>query len=88
MTYFELRHLTYCDNKPPERKWSWSVDDVMPGRDGPENLRILKKSQLEVENLYYVCLSRKISSQKEEKQRKTKRKIENIKIMIYVENIN
>ena len=25
----------------------WSVDDVMPGRDGPENLRILKKSQLE-----------------------------------------
>ncbi len=24
----------------------WSVDDVMPGRDGPENLRILKKSQL------------------------------------------
>ena len=26
----------------------WSVDDVMPGRDGPENLRILKKSQLKV----------------------------------------
>ena len=22
------------------------MDDVMPGRDGPENLRILKKSQL------------------------------------------
>ena len=27
----------------------WSVDDVMPGRDGPENLRILKKSQWRVE---------------------------------------
>ena len=26
-----------------------SVDDVMPGSDGPENLRILKKSQLGVE---------------------------------------
>ena len=36
----------HCHYKPPERKWDWSVDDVMPGRDGPENLRILKKSQL------------------------------------------
>ena len=27
----------------------WSVDDVIPGRDGPENLRILKMSQLRVE---------------------------------------
>ena len=27
----------------------WSVDDVMPGRDGPENLRILKKTQLRVD---------------------------------------
>ena len=26
-----------------------SVDDVMPGRDDPENMRILKKSQLRVE---------------------------------------
>ena len=26
-----------------------SVDDDMPERDGPENLRILKKSQLRVE---------------------------------------
>ena len=25
------------------------MNDVMPGRDGPENLRILKKSQLKVE---------------------------------------
>ena len=25
------------------------MDDVMPGRDGPENLRILKKNQLRVE---------------------------------------
>ena len=38
-----------CHNKPPDRKWGWSVDDVMPGRDGPEDLRILKKSQLRVE---------------------------------------
>ena len=27
----------------------WSVDDVMPRRDGPENLRILKKSELKVD---------------------------------------
>ena len=39
----------YFHNKPPNRKWGWSVDEVMPGRDGPENLRILKKSQLRVE---------------------------------------
>ena len=26
----------------------WSVDDVIPGRDGPEILKILKKSQLRV----------------------------------------
>ena len=41
-------------------------------------------------NLCYVCLTRKILSQKKEKQkeRKTKRKIESMKIMIYVENIN
>ncbi len=25
------------------------MDDVMPGKDGPENLRILKKSQLKVD---------------------------------------
>ena len=33
----------------PRKEMGWSVDDVMPGRDGPENLRILKKSQLRVE---------------------------------------
>ena len=33
-------------------------------------------------------LLKKISSPKEEKERKTKRKIESIKIMIYVESIN
>ena len=27
----------------------WNGDDVVPGRDGPENLRILKKSQLKVD---------------------------------------
>ena len=29
---------------------SWSVDNVMPVRDGPENLRILKESQLKVDS--------------------------------------
>ena len=33
----------HCHNKPPDRKWGWSVNDVMPRRDGPENLRILKR---------------------------------------------
>ena len=28
--------------------WGWSVDDVMLGRDGPENLRIFKK-RVEIE---------------------------------------
>ena len=41
--------VIYCHNKPPDKKRDWSVDDVMTGRDGPENLSILKKSQLRVE---------------------------------------
>ena len=36
----------HCLYKPLDRKWGWSVDDVMPGRDSPENFGILKKSQL------------------------------------------
>ena len=43
--------ITICYNKPPDRKWGWSVDDVMPRRDGPENLRILKKRSVEIEPL-------------------------------------
>ena len=39
----------HCHNKPRDRKWGCNVDDVMPGRGGPENLRILKKSQLKVD---------------------------------------
>ena len=39
----------YCHNKPRDRKWVWSVNDVMPRRDGPENLRISKKSQFKVD---------------------------------------
>ena len=35
--------ITICHNKTPDRKWDWSVDDVMPRSDGPENLRILKE---------------------------------------------
>ena len=35
--------ITICHDKPPDRKWAWSVEDVIPGRDGPENLRILKR---------------------------------------------
>ena len=38
--------ITICHNKPPDRKWGWSVDDDMPRRDGPENLGILKRRQL------------------------------------------
>ncbi len=33
----------------PRQEMSWSGDDVMPGRDGPENLRILKKNQLRLD---------------------------------------
>ena len=40
----------HCHNKPSDRKWGWNVGDVMPGRDGPENLRILKKSQLRLDH--------------------------------------
>ena len=29
--------------KSPDREWGWSVDEVMPRREGSENLRILKK---------------------------------------------
>ena len=43
LVQFTLAHKGYgnhhCHNKPPDRIWGWSVDDVMPGRDGPENLR-------------------------------------------------
>ena len=42
--------ITICHNKPPDRKLGWSVDDVMPRRDGPENLRILKKSHLDFDH--------------------------------------
>ena len=35
--------ITICHNKPPERKWGRSVDDVIPRRDGPDNLTILKR---------------------------------------------
>ena len=36
----------------------------------------------------YVCLTRNISSQKEEKKERTNRKTESMKIMRYTENIN
>ena len=35
--------ITICHNKPPDRNWGWSVNDVMPIRNGPEDLRILKR---------------------------------------------
>ena len=38
--------ITIYYNKPPDRKWGWSVDEVRPRRDGPENLRILKRQLL------------------------------------------
>ena len=40
--------ITICHNKPSDRKWDGSVDDVMPKRDGSENLRILKKESVEI----------------------------------------
>ena len=36
----------HCHNKPPDRKWGWSVDDIMPRRDGLRIWKILKKIQL------------------------------------------
>ena len=36
----------HCHNKLPTGKRDWNVDDVIPRRDGPENLRILKNGQL------------------------------------------
>ena len=48
-----------------------------------DDIKLLAKNEIE------FCLSRKNSSKKEEKDRKkNKNKIESIKIMIYVENIN
>ena len=41
-----LMSSNYCHNKTPDRKWGWSVDDVMPGWDGPENMRILKRVEI------------------------------------------
>ena len=43
--------ITICHNKLPEKKWGGSVDEVMPRRDGPENLRILKWRQLGIRPL-------------------------------------
>ena len=36
-------NIEYDNHHCPDRKWDWSVYDVMPGRDDLENLRILKK---------------------------------------------
>ena len=41
--------MTITIVKKTDRKWGWSMDDVLPGRDGSENLRILKKSELRVD---------------------------------------
>ena len=38
--------ITIFHNKPPDRKCDWIVDDVMPRSDSPDNLRILKRRQL------------------------------------------
>ena len=34
--------ITICHQKNPRQEMGWSVDDIMPRRDDPENLRILK----------------------------------------------
>ena len=38
--------FTFSSKGYDNHKWAWSVNDVMSGSDGPENLKILKKSQL------------------------------------------
>ena len=40
--------ITICHNKPQIGN-GWSVNDVIPGSDGPENLKILKKRQFGVD---------------------------------------
>ena len=40
--------ITICPNKPPDKKWGWSVDDIMPRRDGPENLKNFEKESVEI----------------------------------------
>ena len=45
-SYTKDMTITICHNKPTDRKWGWSMDDVRPRRYGPENLRILKRRQL------------------------------------------
>ena len=52
--------ITICNNKHPNRKWDWNMDVVMPRRDGPENLRILKR------RLHYkVWLNGKVEQSRE-----------------------
>ena len=42
--------IMICYNRLLDRKRGLSVDDIMPRRDGPENLRILKRSQLDFDH--------------------------------------
>ena len=42
--YFLLRSKTII--RPPDRKWDWGVNDIMPRSDGLKFLVILKKKQL------------------------------------------
>ena len=51
-----------CHNKPPDRKWVWTavtvnwewVVNLVLGRDGPENLSILKRKLVKVRSLGWV----------------------------------
>ena len=46
-SYAKDMTITICDNKRTDSRLGWSVDDVMARKDGPENLRILKRYQLD-----------------------------------------
>ena len=51
LVQFYARAERICHNKHLDWKWGWSVDDIMSRRDGPENLRILKRRQLGIRPL-------------------------------------
>ena len=40
--------IIICHDKPPDRKWDWSMDDVMPRRDGPDKFEDFEKESVEI----------------------------------------
>ena len=58
--------ITICHNKAPDRKYGWTVDDVRPRRDGPENLRKLKKTAVEFSTVEACGCIFRISNSRDE----------------------